>query len=76
MTTGFWIATIVTLLFNILVLILLLAFCLAGVYFCFSSLHRYITAKIRGEFEPEDPDAQSTHTNNFDHCSNLQLYKS
>ena len=43
---------------------------------CWNIFLRLFTAKIRGEFEPEDPDAQSTHTNNFDHCSNLQLYKS
>ena len=60
MSTGIWIPTIATLLFNILVIILLLAFCLAGIYFCICSLYRYITAEIRGEFEPEDLDPQPT----------------
>ena len=66
MTTEFGLTYIARLLVNIIVLILLLA----GIYFfvyaivrpwtLINSQLRYINAEIRGEFEPEDLDPQST----------------
>ena len=43
---------------------------------CWNIFLRLFTAKIRGEFKPENLNPQPTYTNYLDQCSNLQMHKS